>query len=163
MVSRVLHTTRLELVLLEPDAARELATGRNRNARAWAPGYPMASSLLRAELTAAAASSGRPLGGFGTYQVVRREDGVVIGDIGFLGPPDATGAVHVGCGIIESARRQGYATEALSALLAWARGQNGLTCVLADTTRSNVGGQRLLESVGMHPVGEDGELLYYMT
>jgi len=163
VVSRVLHTTRLELVLLEPESARELAAGTSRNGRMWAPGYPMAASLLRAELTAAAAASGRPLGGFGTYQVVRREDGMVIGDVGFLGPPDATGAVHVGCGITEGARRQGYATEALTALLAWARGQSGLTCVLADTTRSNVGGQRLLERVGMHPIGEDGELLYYMT
>jgi RimJ/RimL family protein N-acetyltransferase len=163
VVSRVLHTTRLELVLLEPEAARELTAGVHRNGHAWAPGYPMASSLLRAELTAAAAASGRPLGRFGTYQVVRRDDGAVIGDVGFLGPPDGTGAVHVGCGIIEGARRQGYATEALVALLAWSRGQNGLTCVVADTTRSNVGGQRLLERVGMHPVGEDGELLYYMT
>ena len=162
MVSRVLHTTRLELVLLEPEAARELVAGLVRNGHVWAPGYPMASSLLRAELTAAAAAGGHPHGGFGTYQVVRREDGAVIGDLGFLGPPDGTGAVHVGCGIIEGARRQGYATEALTALLAWAREQNGLTCVLADTTRANVGGQRLLERVGMHPVGEDGELLYYM-
>jgi RimJ/RimL family protein N-acetyltransferase len=163
VVSHVLHTARLELVLLEPSAAREMTAGVAGDGHAWAPGYPMASSLLRAELTSAAAASGRPLGGFGTYQVVRREDGAVIGDVGFLGPPDGTGAVHIGCSIIESARRQGYAGEALTALLDWAREQTGLTCVLADATRANVAGQRLLERVGMHPVGEDGELLYYMT
>ena len=162
-MSRVLHTTRLELVLLEPDVARGLTAGVNVNGHVWATGYPMASSLLRAELTAAAAAHGRPLGDFGTYQVVRRSDGAVIGDAGFLGPPDATGAVNVGCGITEGARRQGYATEALAALLDWAREQSGLTCVLADTTRANLGGQRLLERAGMHKIGEDGELLYYMT
>ena len=162
-MSGVLQTTRLELVLLEPDVARALAAGMNDNGHRWAPGYPMASSLLRAELTAAAAAGGRPLGGFGTYQVVRRSDGAVIGDVGFLGPPDATGAVSIGCAITEGARRQGYATEALGALLAWAREQSGLTCVLADTTRANLGGQKLLERAGMHPVGADGELLYYMT
>ena len=162
-MSRVLHTTRLELVLLEPDVARGLATGVNVNGHVWAAGYPMASSMLRAELTAAAAAHRRPLGEFGTYQVVRRSDGAVIGDAGFLGPPDATGAVSVGCGIIEGARRRGYATEALGALLEWAREQTGLTCVLADTTRANLGGQRLLERAGMHKIGEDGELLYYMT
>ena len=163
MREAVLYTPRLELVLLEPDVARALAAGRHQNGHPWAPGYPMASSLLRAELTAAADAHGRPLGPFGTYQVIRRLDGAVIGDAGFLGPPDATGAVHLGCGITESARRQGYATEALAVLLAWAREQSGLTCVLADTTRSNVGGQKLLERAGMHRVGEDGELLYYMT
>jgi len=162
-MSRVLHTTRLELVLLEPDVARALAAGVNVNGHVWSAGYPLGSSLLRAELTVAAAAHGRPLGDFGTYQVVRRSDGAVIGDAGFLGPPDATGAVSVGCGIIEGARRRGYATEALGALLEWAREQTGLTCVLADTTRANLGGQRLLERAGMHRIGEDGELLYYMS
>jgi RimJ/RimL family protein N-acetyltransferase len=162
-MGHVLHTPRLELVLLEEGLARDLTAGVAVDGHRWAAGYPMASSLLRAELTAAAAAGGRPLGGFGTYQVVRRSDGVVIGDAGFLGPPDATGAVSLGCAITDGARRQGYATEAVGALLAWARGQDGLVCVLADATRANVGGQRLLERVGMHRVGEDGELLYFMT
>jgi RimJ/RimL family protein N-acetyltransferase len=158
----ILQTPRLDLVLLETDEARALSHGCQRNGHPWASGYPLASSLLRAEMTLAAAAQERPLGVFGTYQVIRRADGYVIGDVGFLGPPDATGAVSVGCGIAEDARGQGYATEALAALLEWARGQEGLTCVLADTTRSNLASQRLLERVGLHRVGEDGELLYYM-
>jgi RimJ/RimL family protein N-acetyltransferase len=161
-MGRVLQTARLELVLLEPEEARRLVDGVTQNGHPWADGYPLGSSLLRAELTLAAAAQDRPHGAFGTYQVIRRVDGNVIGDVGFMGPPDDTGAVHVGCGITEDARRQGYATEALSALLEWARGQSGLTCVLADTTRSNVASQRLLERVGLHRVGQDGELIYYM-
>jgi RimJ/RimL family protein N-acetyltransferase len=161
-MARVLHTARLELVLLEPAGARELATGNNENGHPWAAGYPLGSSLLGAELTLAAAARKRPLGVFGSYQLIRRADGQVIGDAGFLGPPDATGAVNVDCAIAEDARGQGYATEALAVLLDWAREQTGLTCVLADTTRSNLASQRLLERAGMHRVGEDGELIYYM-
>jgi RimJ/RimL family protein N-acetyltransferase len=161
-MGQVLETPRLDLVLLEPDGARALADGVNLNGHPWASGYPLGSSLLRAELTIAAAAQKRPLGGFGTYQVIRRADDQVIGDVGFMGPPDATGAVSVGCAITKDARGQGYATEALSTVLEWARGQSGLTCVLADTTRSNLASQRLLERVGLHRVGEDGELLYYM-
>ena len=63
----------------------------------------------------------------------------------------------------QEARGEGYATEALKALLQWARGQDGLTCVLADTTRTNVASQRVMERAGMHSIGEDGELLYYMA
>jgi RimJ/RimL family protein N-acetyltransferase len=158
----VLSTPRLELVLLEPDHARSLAAGINDNGHPWAAGYPLGSTLLRAELTVAAAAQREPLGEFGTYQVIRRCDDCVIGDVGFMGPPDETGAVSVGCAITEDARGQGYATEALSAVLDWARKQSGLTCVLADTTRSNLASQRLLERVGLHRIGEDGELLYYM-
>jgi len=157
-----LHTPRLELVLLEPASARALAAGINHNGHAWAAGYPLGSTLLCAELTASAAAQQAPLGEFGTYQVIRRADDQVIGDVGFMGPPDETGAVLLGCAITEDARGQGYATEAVGALLDWARGQSGLVCVLADTTRSNVASQRLLERVGMRRIGEDGELLYYM-
>ena len=159
----VLQTPRLDLVLLDPERAKVLATGSNANGRPWAPGYPVDATLLHAELTAAAAGRGRPLGDFGIRQMVRRDGGDVIGDAGFLGPPDATGAVHLGIGVAESARGRGYATEAVLALLEWAREQDGLTCVLADTTRSSVAAQRLLERVGMHQVGRDGELLYYMS
>jgi RimJ/RimL family protein N-acetyltransferase len=158
----VLYTARLDLVLLDPEGARELSEGRKPNGNPWADGYPLGSTLLRAELTSAAAALKCPLGMFGTYQLVRRADGYVIGDVGFMGPPDQTGAVSVGCSITEDARGQGYATEALTALLEWVRGQPGLTCVLADTTRSNIASQRLLERVGLHRIGEDGELLYYM-
>ena len=161
-MGQMLHTARLDLVLLEPEEARALSHGSNRDGHGWARGYPLASSLLRAELTLAAAAQERPLGAFGSYQVVRRADGRVIGDVGFMGPPDATGAVSVGCAITEDARGQGYATEALAALLAWARKQSGLTCVLADTTRSNVAAQRLLDRVGLHRIGQEGELIYYM-
>jgi RimJ/RimL family protein N-acetyltransferase len=157
-----MQTARLDLLLLEPSEARALVAGQNGNGHAWAAGYPLAASLLRAEMTVAADAQKLPLGPFGTYQVVRRADDQIIGDVGFMGPPDATGAVSIGCSIIEDARDQGYATEALSALLHWVREQPGLTCVLADTTRSNLASQRLLERVGMHRVGEDGELLYYM-
>ena len=90
----VLRTERLELVLLDPDDARALAAGRP-DGRPWADGYPLGSTLLRAELTAAAAAADRPLGAFGSYQVVRRADGQVIGDVGFMGPPDDTGAVSL--------------------------------------------------------------------
>jgi RimJ/RimL family protein N-acetyltransferase len=161
-MGQALHTARLDLVLLEPDGARALTAGNTQNGHRWAAGYPLGSSLLRAELTLAAAAQERPLGAFGTYQLIRRADGEVIGDVGFMGPPDATGAVNVGCAITEDARGQGYGTEALTALLEWARGQSGLTCVLADTTRSNLASQRLLERAGLRRVGEDGELLYYM-
>jgi RimJ/RimL family protein N-acetyltransferase len=158
----VLSTSRLDLILLEPDCARLLAAG-SENGHPWGDGYPMGSTLLSAELTLAAAARGRPLGAFGNYQIVRRSDGVVIGDAGFVGPPDDTGAVTLGCAIIESGRGQGYASEAMRALLDWAATQTGLTCVLAEATRANPAAQRLLERIGMHPVGEDDQLLYYMS
>ena len=156
-------TARLRMVQLDVEEAIALVDGRGGFGRTWAPGYPDDGALVSAGFVMTAAKHGRDLGPFGTYEIIRRDDGAVIGAAGFYGKPDETGAVRVGYGLAESARGHGYATEALIALLAWAGGQNGLTCVLADTTRTNVASQRVMERAGMHRIGEDGELLYYMA
>jgi RimJ/RimL family protein N-acetyltransferase len=158
-----LVTRRLLLVELGIEEAVALVDGRGGGDRPWAPGYPDDGALVAAGFVMTAAQHGRSLGPFGTYEIVRRSDGAVIGAAGFLGPPDDTGALRVGYGLAESARGHGYATEALKALLRWARGQDGITCVLADTTKANVPSQKVMERAGMERIGEDGELLYYMA
>jgi hypothetical protein len=55
---QVIDTTRLALVLLEPETARDLAAGMNHDGLRWASGYPMGSTLLHAELTTAAPRTG---------------------------------------------------------------------------------------------------------
>jgi RimJ/RimL family protein N-acetyltransferase len=162
-MANTLVTRRLLMVELGVEEAVALVDGRGGSGRTWAPGYPDDGALMAAGFVMTAAKHGRDLGAFGTYEIIRRRDGAVIGAAGFQGPPDDTGAVRVGYGLAESARGRGYATEALRGLLEWARGQDGLTCVLADTTRTNVASQRVMERAGMKRIGEDGELLYYMA
>ena len=88
----------------------------------------------------------------------------MIGAAGFTGQAPTTPARCASAtGSPSRHAAHGYATEALKALLQWARGQDGLTCVLADTTRTNVASQQVMERAGMHRIGEDGELLYYMA
>jgi RimJ/RimL family protein N-acetyltransferase len=158
-----IFTPRLLMVELGVEEAVALVDGRGGSGRTWAPGYPDDGALVAAGFVMTAAKHGRDLESFGTYEIIRRRDGAVIGAAGFFGPPDETGSVRVGYGLAESARGHGYATEALRGLLDWARGQDGLTCVVADTTRTNQASQRVMERAGMQRVGEDGELLYYMS
>lgn len=162
-MANAIVTKRLLMVELEVEDAVALVDGRHPEGRPWAPGYPDDGALVAAGLVVSAAQRGSDLGGFGTYQIVRRSDGSVIGACGFFGPPEDTGAVHAGYALADSARGHGYATEALCGLLEWASTQDGLTCVLADTTRSNVASQKVMERAGMRRMGEDGELLYYMA
>jgi GNAT superfamily N-acetyltransferase len=123
-------TRRLLMVQLGVEEAVALVDGRGGNDRPWAPGYPDDGALMAAGFVMTAAQHGRDLGPYGTYEIIRRSDGAVIGAAGFQGQPDDTGSVRVGYGIAESARGHGYATEALRALLQWARGQDGLTAVM---------------------------------
>ena len=120
MANRIV-TPRLRMVQLDVDEAIALVDGRGGSGRTWAPGYPDDGALVSAGFVMTAAKHGRDLGPFGTYEIIRREDGAVIGAAGFYGKPDDTGAVRVGYGLAESARGHGYATEALIALLEWAQ------------------------------------------
>ena len=106
-------TRRLLMVQLGVEEAVALVDGRGGGDRPWAPGYPDDGALVAAGFVMTAAQHGRDLGPFGTYEIIRRRDGAVIGAAGFQGQPDDTGAVRVGYGIAESARGHGYATEAL--------------------------------------------------
>ena len=157
-------TRRLLLVQLGVEEAVALVDGRGGSDRPWAPGYPDDGALVAAGFVMTAAQHGRDLGPYGTYEIIRRSDGAVIGAAGFTGGPDDTGAVRVGYGLAESARGRGYATEALKALLGWARGA-GRPDLRAGrhARRPTCASQRVMERAGMHRIGEDGELLYYMA
>jgi RimJ/RimL family protein N-acetyltransferase len=85
----------------------------------------------------------------------------VIGDCGFVEPPDRQGHVHVGFTVCEAERGQGYASEALAALIEWARRHEDVTRVLADTACTNLESIAVMEGAGMRRAGSDGRLVYY--
>jgi RimJ/RimL family protein N-acetyltransferase len=89
--------------------------------------------------------------GPGTFLVVR--DGVVVGDVGWFGPPDEDGECEIGYGLAGSVRRQGVATEAVQLLLAWALAQGART-VRAEVLPDNVASLALLAKLGFTDIGE---------
>jgi RimJ/RimL family protein N-acetyltransferase len=88
------------------------------------------------------------------YQARRREDHRVVVGLGFIDPPDDDGRVRVGFSETEEARAEGYAAEALGALIAFAREQGATT--IADTADPRVAEVYL--AAGMNPVGICGGL-----
>jgi RimJ/RimL family protein N-acetyltransferase len=97
--------------------------------------------------------------------VVRREDRLAVGSVGFKSPPDGNGTVEIGYAINRSFRGRGYATETASALAAWALRQPEVRRVTAECAQSNPASARVLEKSGFQQVGrrssEDGELLLW--
>jgi RimJ/RimL family protein N-acetyltransferase len=96
---------------------------------------------------------------FGAWVVVERDTNIVVGDIGFLGPPDGDGVVEVGYSVIPERRGLGYATEAATALVGWALAQPGVTAVLAHCDATNAASIRVLERAGFGRVGEAGGVI----
>ena len=156
-----IETQRLRLVPLQlPDAAAMVNGHRPVRAR-WADGYPTDGTLVAAGLVLAAEAEGEPLGPWGVYQIVRRADDVVIGDCGFLGPPDHHGWVHSGLGLVDLDQHHDLAVDALRALVTWAKAQPGCSRVMADAAATNHAYIRVMEAAGLRHAGSDGSLVYY--
>lgn len=70
-------------------------------------------------------------------------DGVVIGDIGFHGPPSPELAVEIGYSVVPAWRGRGIATRACALIVqqAW---QDGADTVIAETDAGNVASQAVL-------------------
>lgn len=96
---------------------------------------------------------------FGAWVMVERTSGAVVGDIGFMGPPDETGAVEVGYSVLPDRRRRGYATEAARGIVAWALDQPGVKSVTASCDPHNAGSIKTLERAGFARTGEREGLL----
>jgi RimJ/RimL family protein N-acetyltransferase len=99
---------------------------------------------------------------WGHRQVVERASGLVVGGIGFFGPP-LGGEAEIGYGIVPSRQGRGYATEALLAMIAMAWGDARVRTVVAGTDPGNAASQRVLEKAGFRRVSTAGEFRYRLT
>ena len=115
----VVSTPRLRLELITPEEASGMLAGRRRPE--WHPDYPRRDDLDAVSMIAAASGPDADLS-WSPRHVVRAFDGLVVGSIGFFGPPDAgddgVPETEIGYGLVEDARGRGVATEAVAGLLA---------------------------------------------
>ncbi len=151
-----LETERLLLRTLTADEAAAIRDG-DRIGRAWADDYPSDGDAVVAAVIGEAGDHYDETAALGVLQILRREDGLAIGGIGFL-HPESDGEIEVGYGLVASARRQGYASEALAAVIDLAAG-HGVPRMVARTDLDNTPSQRVLERAGFALVGrvDDGE------
>ena len=96
---------------------------------------------------------------FGVWVIVERASDTVIGDIGFFGSPTVEGTVEIGYSVVADRRRRGYATEAVAALVGWAKRQPNVSAVLARCDEHNVPSIRMLERLGFARTGKIDQLL----
>jgi [ribosomal protein S5]-alanine N-acetyltransferase len=91
---------------------------------------------------------------------------MVVGHVGFHGPPDARGMVEVAYSVDPAHRRRGYGTAMLGTALAWARQDERVAIVRATVDPENRASLATLASFPFELVGEqwdevDGRELVY--
>ncbi|MFI0512503.1 GNAT family N-acetyltransferase [Streptomyces sp. WSLK1-5] len=143
----VLSTDRLTLQGVTPASAADLAAGGDGDF-AWVEDGPFDGTREAAGMTIKAYEAGVHRPEFGLFVLVRREDGRAIGGMGFHGAPDEDGRAEVGYDLAESARGQGYATEALRALSDWALARDDVHSLCATIEPDNAASQRVIARAG---------------
>ncbi len=149
-------TVRLRLELITPADAAAMLAGRREPT--WHPEYPRRDDLDAVSTIGAEGSCWAP------RHIVRAFDGLVVGSIGFFGPPvpaaDGVPEVEVGYGLVADARGHGAATEAVRGLLAHTDAA-GIR-VRASVPPENTASVRVLAKcgfTGLRGADEDGNLV----
>ena len=148
-------TVRLRLPLITPDERDDMLAGRRRPE--WHADYPREDDRDAVTMLRDGADP------WGPRHIVRAFDGLVVGSIGFFGPPadrDGTPEAEVGYGLVVDARGHGAATEALRGLLALT--DRGGVRVRASVLPDNAPSIRVLAKCGfteLRGANEDGELV----
>ena len=90
---------------------------------------------------------------FGVWLIIERQTNSVVGDIGFMGPPEG-GSVEIGFSVIPDRRRRGYASEAARAIVDWALRQPSIGHVTARSDLDNEASSRVLQAVGFSRIDQ---------
>jgi len=159
-------TPRLVLRPISREVAVAILEGRELEGVVLAVGYPSQFSLEVMEAFARPSSAASGLGP--SFFIVRKADGAILGEIGYV-RDDAAGTAQVGYTLVERCWGQGYATEALRALVADLFAQQGVRRVFAETLVGHTASRRVMEKAGMrlcgHRTGEEAgekvELVVY--
>ena len=159
MTHLVIQTPRLSL-RLTPWASTCAIVQRQR-LDGWATDYPDEGDVVIAKMLHAAGQSEptAEVARWGHRQVVERATGLVIGGVGFFGPPDDA-EVEIGYGIVSSRRGRGYATEAVNAMLSLALREPRIVAVVAGTDLENAASQRVLDKAGFRRIKSTDGLRY---
>lgn len=98
---------------------------------------------------------------FTLWTIIDKKKRVMVGDLCFKGPPTTDGEVEVGYGTHEVFWNQGYMTEALAAVVDWARKQPAIQTILAETDQANEASCRTLIKNQFEPFRQDGDMLWW--
>ncbi|HPB31752.1 MAG TPA: GNAT family N-acetyltransferase [Candidatus Sumerlaeota bacterium] len=165
MILTRIETPNLLLLACEADAARALVESRILARKVIGyrlmEGWPGAELLERLPGYVSSVERDPSLLGWGVWLVIHERTRLVIGDTGFTSPPEPDGTVRITFNMHEEFRGKGLATEAARALLNWAFSWDGIRAVSARCSMNNEPARRVLEKIGMSPVGSsEDEILW---
>lgn len=93
------------------------------------------------------------------WAIISKPDNRMVGDICFVGEPDAEGEIEIGYGTYEEFRGKGFMTEAVGRIVEWAKDQPHVRSIFAATEKRNVASYSILEKNHFLHIGEVDDML----
>ncbi|MGA9651964.1 MULTISPECIES: GNAT family N-acetyltransferase [Pedobacter] len=93
------------------------------------------------------------------WTIISKPDHRMVGDICFVGEPDANGEIEIGYGTYEEFRNRGFMTEAIARIIEWAKEQQNVKSISASTEIENVASYSILKKNNFIKIAE-GEGMY---
>lgn len=88
------------------------------------------------------------------WTLILKAENRMIGDICFVGEPDENGEIEIGYGTYDEFRGKGYMTEAVACIIEWAKKQENVKSIFAQTAKDNPASFGILERNHFEKVGE---------
>ncbi|MFD6700472.1 MULTISPECIES: GNAT family N-acetyltransferase [unclassified Microbacterium] len=140
---------------IDPALAARIVAREERSGDDWHPEYPFEDELVPLRSLAAREEADAVF----TLYAIRDDEGMAVGGFGFFGPPDESGTVEFGYGLIPAARGRGLATAAVTEGLRIAA-DHGAVRAIADTEETNLDSLAVLARSGMSEIRREGGMVY---
>ncbi len=88
------------------------------------------------------------------WTIISKSGNKMVGDLCFVGEPNADGEVEIGYGTYEEFQGKGFMTEAVGGMIGWAKEQSGVKAIIASTDKSNVASYSVLVKNNFIKTGE---------
>lgn len=98
---------------------------------------------------------------FTLWTVVLKTQNRMIGDLCFMGNPDDEGKVEIGYGTYDDFRGNGFMTEAVGGMIAWAKTHPAVKSVIAETDKTNMASMVILQKNGFVKIGESDDFFHW--
>lgn len=92
------------------------------------------------------------------WSIISKSDNQMVGDLCIVGEPNGDGEIEIGYGTYEEYRGKGYMTEAVGAIIEWAKNETDVLSIVASTHKTNQASSRILEKNSFVISGETDSL-----
>jgi len=92
------------------------------------------------------------------WTIISKTENKMVGDLCFVGEPNADGEIEIGYGTYEEFQGRGFMTEAVGGMIGWAKEQSGVKAIIASTDKSNVASYSVLIKNNFIKTGESETL-----